>query len=209
MKRWQVFKELRAAMADPNRIGDVSVYKSELSAARARPEIEAQLADVRNYRPKVDFDALARLPENSFGRSFEAFMRAHQLQPFEVSDSPPPEMVARNAFVVRYAIIHDMVHVLTGFDTSWPGEVGVWAFVGAQGYSRGFVLAAWMAMFAALFRCPTRLGLAWRQWRAGWAMGRQAQLLIKLRIEDRFADDLHDLRAELGISPWMPKGASN
>ena len=44
------------------------------------------------------------------------------------------ELLARNAFSIRYALIHDMVHVLTGFDASWVGEVGVLAFVGGQNY---------------------------------------------------------------------------
>lgn len=199
MTRWQLFSELRLAMKDPKRIGDVAVYKAELSGARARPEIEAQLDDVRGYHPHVDLEALARLPDGTFGREYARFLDANQLDPIVPTDRADPAMIARNAFTVRYATIHDMVHVLTGFDTSWPGEAGVWAFVGAQGYSFGFGVAAVVALLVAPFRSPLRLAHAWRCWRRGRAMGKRARRLLMLRLEERFEERLSDLRAELEV----------
>ncbi len=199
MTRWQLLSELRAAMKDPKRIGDVAVYKAELSGARARPEIEAQLDDVRGYHPRVDLEALARLPDGTFGREYARFLDANHLQPIVPTDRADPAMIARNAFTVRYATIHDMVHVITGFDTSWPGEAGVWAFVGAQRYSLGFGLAAVLALLVAPFRSPLRLVHAWRCWRRGRAMGKGARRLLTLRLEERFEQCLSELRAELDV----------
>lgn len=199
MTRWQLLSAIRTAMKDPERIGDVAVYKAELSRGRARPEIEVQLDDVRGYHPRVDLQALARLPHGTFGREYARFLQANGLHPIVPTDRVDPEMIARNAFTVRYAIIHDMVHVLTGFDTSWAGEAGVWAFIGAQRYSLGFRLAAMMALLAAPFYSPLRLRAVWRSWRRGWAMGKRARLLITLRLEERLAQRLSDVRAELGI----------
>jgi ubiquinone biosynthesis protein COQ4 len=199
MTRWQLLSEFRTAMKDPERIGDAAVYKAELGGGRARPEIEAQLHDVRGYHPRVDLEALARLPDGTFGREYVRFLVANRLHPIVPTDRVDPAMIARNAFTVRYAIIHDMVHVITGFDTSWPGEAGVWAFVGAQRYSFGFGMAAVIALLIAPFRSPLRLSDAWRYWRRGRAMGRRARLLLTLRLEERFEQRLVDLRAELGV----------
>lgn len=199
MTRWQLFSEIRTAMKDPARFGDLAVYKAELGRGRARPEIEAQLDDVRGYHPRVDLDALAQLPDGTFGREYVRFLRANRLHPIVPTDRVDPAMIARNAFMVRYAIIHDMVHVITGFDTSWPGEAGVWAFIGAQRYSFSFGLAAVMALLVAPFRSPLRIASAWRCWRRGGAMGRRARLLLPLRLEERFEQRLTDLRAELGV----------
>jgi ubiquinone biosynthesis protein COQ4 len=199
MTRWQLFSEIRTAMKDPARIGDLAVYKAELGRGRARPEIEAQLDDVRGYHPRVDLDALAKLPDGTFGREYVRFLRANHLNPIVPTDRVDPAMIARNAFMVRYAIIHDMVHVITGFDTSWPGEAGVWAFIGAQRYSFSFGLAAVMALLVAPFRSPLHIAHAWRCWRRGRAMGRRARLLLPLRLEERFEQRLRDLRAELGV----------
>lgn len=199
MTRWQLLSEIRAAMKDPERLGDVAVYKAELGRSRARPEIEAQLDDVRGYYPRVDLQALAGLPDGTFGREYARFLEVNGLHPIVPTAEADPEMIARNAFTVRYATIHDMVHVLTGFDTSWPGEAGVWAFVGAQRYSFIFDLAGVMALLVAPLVCPLRLREAWRSWRRGRAMGKKARLLLTLRIEERLSQRLSDVRAELGI----------
>lgn len=199
MTKLELIRAIRESMADPARIGDVPVYKSELSKARARPEVETQLDHVRGYAPDIDLDALAQLPEGTLGREYLRFLQVNELEPIRLTGNCPPEMVERNAFTVRYGIIHDMVHVLTGFDATWPGEVGVWAFVGGQDYSTGFRVAAFAALVVAPFRCPLRLGRAWRAFRRGWAMGKAARLVIADRLEDRFAQPIDAIRAELGI----------
>jgi ubiquinone biosynthesis protein COQ4 len=199
MTRWQLLSEFRAAMKDPERLGDATVYKAALGRGRAYPQIEAQLEGVRGYLPRVDLEALARLPDGTFGREYARFLAANRLHPIVPSDRVDPQLIADNAFVVRYAIIHDMVHVLTGFDASWPGEVGVWAFIGVQRYSLGFRVAGVVALLIAPLRTPLRLPEAWRCWRRGRAMGRRARLLLTQRLEERFEQRLSDVRAELGV----------
>ena len=199
MTRWELLSEFRAAMKDPERIGDATVYKAELGGGRGYPEIEAQLDGVRGYMPRVDLEALARLPDGTFGREYARFLSANHLHPIVPTDRIDPDMIARNAFTVRYAIIHDMVHVITGFDTTWPGEVGVWAFIGAQRYSLGFRIASVVALLVAPLRTPLRLREAWRAWQRGRAMGRRARLLLTQRLEERFEQRLSDVRAELGV----------
>lgn len=200
MTRWQLLSQFRAAMKDPERLGDAAVYKAELGPRiRARPEIEAQLDDVRGYHPRVDLQALTRLPDGTFGREYARFLEVNGLNPIVPTPRVDPELVARNAFTVRYATIHDMVHVLTGFDTTWAGEAGVWAFIGAQRYSLGFDIASVMALLVAPLYSPLRLRQVWRSWRRGRAMGKRARLLLTLRLEERLSQHLRDVRAELGI----------
>ena len=197
--RRRLLAELHAAAADPARIGDVPVLKSALSRQRASPAIEALLGPVRGYHPPLDLAALAALPAHTFGAAYARFLQNNGLQPIVLTGRLPAALVADNAFVARYGTIHDMVHALLGFDASWPGEVGVWAFVGAQGYSPMFRLAGVAALLVAPLRCPLQLGRALRCWRAGRAMAKGAQLLLTLRLEERLSDDLHEARRALGI----------
>ncbi|MCH9682203.1 MAG: hypothetical protein K0V04_12265 [Deltaproteobacteria bacterium] len=199
MTRWQMWKELRAAMKDPARAGDVAAYKGALSGARARPAVEEQLDAVRDTYPVTDLDALVKLDDGTFGREFARFMEANGLNVIAPSDEVPTEVLRSAAFTVRYAAVHDMIHVLTGFDASWPGEVGVWAFVGGQNYSFGFRVAAVVALLFTPFRSPLRLRSAWRNFRAGWAMGRRARTLVAQQLETRFEHGLEDVRAELRV----------
>ena len=150
--------------------------------------------------PRLDLDALAAQAPGTFGHEYARFLRLNQLSPITITGNLDPEMVARNAFVVRYGIIHDMVHVLTGFDTSWPGEIGVWAFVGAQNYSTAFRITGWVALLAALVRCPLRLGDAWRAFQRGRALAVKAPLLLTLRLEEHLHRDLEEVRSELNLS---------
>lgn len=199
MTRWELISEMRRAMKEPERIGDAAVYKAELGGARAYPEIEARLDGVRGYMPRIDLDALARLPDGTFGREYARFLAANGLHPIVPTDRVDPAMIARNAFTVRYAIIHDMVHVITGFDVTWPGEAGVWAFMGAQRYSTSFRIASILSLLVAPFRTPLRLREVWRAWKRGRAMGLRARLVLAERLEERFAERLCDVRAELGV----------
>jgi ubiquinone biosynthesis protein COQ4 len=204
MTRMEVFRELRAAMSDPARTGDIPALKSELAGTRASPEIEAKLGDVRGYHPPLDLRALAALPPESFGHAYTRFLAANNLSPITLTGRLDPALIARNAFVVRYGIIHDMVHVLTGFDASWPGEIGVWAFVGAQGYSRTFQLAAWAALLIAPLRCPLRLPEAWRAFQKGRALAKGAPPLLTLRLEEYLPRELDAVRAALSLIDLGP-----
>ena len=200
MTSFQILKALLSAIGDGERIGDVVVLKSALSTQRAYPRIEAMLGDVRGYHPHLDMAALAALPVGSFGHEYHRFMSSNGLHPITITGNLPESLVAENAFMVRYGIIHDMVHVLTGFDATWPGEAGVWAFVGAQGYSRTMVFAGYMSLLVAPIVSPLSIGRAWRCWRRGRAMGRAARLLLTMRLEDLLESDLSEVRSALGIA---------
>ncbi len=199
-RRWALLRQLLAAVRDPARLDEVPALKSELGGTRASPEIEAQLDAVRGHHPTLSLDALLALPPTSFGHATGAFLRDQGLAPLGVSPDLDPELVARNAFVLRYGAIHDMIHVLLGFDASWPGEIGVWAFVGAQRWSPTFRVAAVAALLVAPLRCPLRLGAAWRAFQRGRALAAGAPPLITLRLEDHLARELSAVRAELGLA---------
>lgn len=199
MTRWTVLRTLLTALRDPARLGDVAVLKSELGGTRASAELETRLDAVRGYHPRVDVAALRQLPEGSFGRAFATFLDEEGLAPVQPSTTLPADMVARNAFVARYGAIHDMVHVLLGFDATWVGEAGVWAFVGRQDYSRTFRVAGVAALLVAPLMAPFRLGAVWRAWCRGRALAPGAKLLILERLEDHLPRPLVEVRAELGI----------
>jgi ubiquinone biosynthesis protein COQ4 len=200
MTRWQVFRELLSATRDPARLGDVAVLKSELGGQKAAPHIEALLDPVRGFHPRVDVEHLRSLPEGTFGRAYARFLDDNHLSPFQPSHTLPADMVARNAFVARYGAIHDMVHVLLGFDATWAGEAGVWAFVGQQGYSAMFRVASVASLLVAPLRSPLRLPAVWQAWNRGRALARGAELLVTQRLEDHLERPLHDVRQDLGLA---------
>ena len=200
--RWtkrQVFAELRRAMTDPDRLGDVSVLKSELAGTRARPQVEAELGALAEPLPRIDLEALRGLPVGTLGRGYADFLQANRLHPFALSGRLPPAIVRRNIFMARYGLVHDVFHVLTGFDTSLAGEIGVWAFVAAQRYALGHWLAAIVGLFVYPVLAPRRTLAIWRNFSRGRSMGRRARPLIALPFQDLWTRPVDTLRRELRI----------
>ncbi len=196
--RWETFVALRRAMRE-GRLGDVAVYKGELSGGRARPEIEAALAGMAQTFPCLDVDALRRLPKGTLGRDYADLLDANGLLPFVLSDEIDRELLQRNIFIARYGLVHDMFHVLTGFDTSWAGELGVWAFVAAQRYSWTHVIAVVVACIIYPLRAPLQIPRLWRNLWLGLRMGAAARPLITVELERMLDRDVDELRRELGI----------
>ena len=188
-------------MRDPDRLGDIAVYKSELGGFRATPATEAALARVEVMLPEVDPQALLDLPRGALGREYAELLRAHDLTPFRISDRIEPALLRRNLFLARYSLLHDVYHVLTGFDTSLAGEAGVWAFVAGQRYRWSFWLVAFTACVAYPLVRPWQVFRIWRNAWRGAAMGRRAKSLITLPIEREWSRTVAELRREHRIDP--------
>ncbi len=185
-------------------LGDLAVLKMDGLGVDARLEHRAALDPVRGYLPEVDLQALARLPEGTFGRAYATFMSEHGLDPFVLTDAVDDEIRGRNAYGIRVATTHDMLHVLLGFDTSWEGELGVLAFSHGQRWAAYLpiaVLFAWVIY-------PLRTGLAlrrlWRAYDRGLRLGEAAPFVLGVRLEERFAEPLDRVRADLGLAAADP-----
>ncbi len=97
----------------------------------------------------------------------------------------------------RSVRLHDIHHVLTGYDTSWTGESEIAAWELASGCRRHWV--AWVlnagAMVIGFVIAPRRT------WRA-FARGRRSGNLYGGAFREALLDrTVGDLRKEIGISP--------
>ncbi|MEM9453394.1 MAG: Coq4 family protein [Myxococcota bacterium] len=194
MKKIEAFRAFRAAIKDPNRLGDAAIYKSEIGGARARPEIEAQIANLETTFPDVEVEPLLELPRGTVGREYAELLRANGLDPFRISEQLPRDVLRRNIFIARYALLHDVYHVLTGFDTSWAGEAGVWGFVAGQRYLWTYWINVIMTCVIYPLLAPWQTLRIWRNAIRGVRMGRRAATLIAMPIETMWARPVTELR---------------
>lgn len=188
---WRAFQLYRSGSF---LLGDFAILKADAMGATASPEVEAQLAAVRGWMPRIDLAALRALPDGTFGREYARHMDHNGLAPFEVSPGLEDE-VRRNTFVVRYALTHDIFHLLLGFDTSWAGELGVLAFAAAQRYSGHLSLSLTIARVLYRLRDPRHWRAIGQAGRRGWAMGERAPFLLGVRFEEQWDRPLHEVRA--------------
>jgi len=183
--------------------GDAEAQQAYDEMALAHPLAQAMLQD-RYLSPTPDLTFLATLPEGSLGRAFERYMSDANLDPSRLRESAFIEAHKSRGEDVGYLAergfqLHDMFHVLSGYDTTPLGEVRVVSFTVAQ------IPAPYPAMIiasrplqAALYK-PQLLPVLMDAITEGWRRGREAEPLIAVRWEDHWDRPLEELRREHGL----------
>ena len=153
--------------------------------------------------PKHDLQVLRRLPKKTFGRAYAEFLDDNRITPFE----PSAAAIARSsAYALRFTATHDLHHVLTGFDTSLAGEIGVLAFNVGQGTAPGGMLALAIARVVYAIVAPWNARRIFRNARIGLELGRSADTVLTAPLESWFEESLDEVRRRLRI-PSAPASA--
>jgi ubiquinone biosynthesis protein COQ4 len=218
--RWRrALDEVRALIRQPEQTD----HAMHLAYALGRREFErnfqrfaasASGAALLAERPSLlaalsDREALARLPDGSFGRAYLAYLEANGFAPdglivvqnrvqahWEGDERVPPLDPLRAWFRERTLLAHDLFHVLTDYGTDELGEATLLAFTLAQlgGRSQALLTAG-----AALEVWRT---LGWR-WLAydyrAWRRGRRAAWLAALPWEELLPLRLDTVRRLAGL----------
>ncbi|MEO1592135.1 MAG: Coq4 family protein [Cyanobacteria bacterium J06632_22] len=201
----QLVTVIRQARSGEGELGDLALLKADALGATASPAVMERLHPVVGYHPPIDLQALSQLPEGTLGYEYARHMIHHNLQPFVIS--PHLENMARhNVFAMRYAVTHDIFHVILGFDTSYAGEMGVLAFSAAQGYSRSQFVGLWLATVLYPLLAPGQIRQIFANKRRGYRLGQQADCLLAYRFEENWAQPLDDIRCQL--LSRLPKAVS-
>ncbi|WP_019506062.1 Coq4 family protein [Pleurocapsa sp. PCC 7319] len=196
------FKKLYLASKiskNSERAGDFALLKSDALGVRANPEIKAKMTLVKKYYPAINLEELSQLPLGTFGHEYALHMQKNKLKPLKIS-SEFSEIADSNVFALRYAVTHDIFHVLLGFDTSYAGEIGVLAFATEQNYSRSLKLGLLFAILLYPVLAPNQLKVIFANLRKGKQMARKANFLLNYRFEDYWAKPITVLRYELNLS---------
>jgi ubiquinone biosynthesis protein COQ4 len=167
-----------------------------------------------------DREALRRLPEESFGRAYLAYMEsAGMATAGYFNDMAEIGRCAQDFgwdedvtwFMERQAALHDIFHVLSGYDQSIEGEFGVFLFTAGQ-YPYKFILATFLLLFGGV---PTKF--RYRRWakflRGAYLHGRNAKRIGHADLENLLPKPLSEVRKELNITEFdelfpdgLPKG---
>jgi ubiquinone biosynthesis protein Coq4 len=180
-------------------MGDFAILKADAFGSKVAPEVESQLQQVVGYHPPIDLEKLSQYPKGSFGWEYAHHMKESHLKPFNIS--PEHEDIAkRNVFALRYVVIHDILHVLLGFDTSYAGEIGVLAFAAEQHYSPLLNVSLAIAKVLYPVLAPWQLKEIFANVRKGQELGKKAQFLLGARFEEYWERPLSEVKAEFGLT---------
>ncbi|MFO0563155.1 MAG: Coq4 family protein [Polyangiales bacterium] len=148
-------------------------------------------------KSSLDLEALRAMPEGTLGHAFAKYFDDHKIAPFE---SPYEVRNDVDYIVKRYRETHDLVHVLTGYDTDALGEMELQAFALGNLQLRTSVL---ILTFAALLR-PHGLPPMWRyaaKLRRAFERGRRSRNIVEHDYEQFFSMTVDEARRALGFAP--------
>ena len=148
-------------------------------------------------------ERLEAMPEGSLGRAYLAHIDRYGLDPaklVELRRATDPRLATLGPesrwYVERVLLVHDLMHVLTGYGADGLGEAALLPFTWAQfgGRAQGF-----LAIGAGL-RAWQLVGRGWPSYfLCAWRRGRRAHHLAAQPFEELLEQPLRELRQRLGL----------
>lgn len=187
-----------------------AVRQSYQRALHDRPEWHAWV-EARFWPEPYSFDALGKLPRGTLGRDYyqhivdnkldrqiaSGYRDFHQMLDASGALAGMPEDV--KYAVLRGFQIHDLLHIVTGFDTTGLGEIALQAFCLAQ--IRFLYFATWMSVVTtrAAFLEPDAITPLMDAITKGWSLGRSVRQLQTVHWEAMLHLPVADIRREFGV----------
>lgn len=152
-----------------DRMAELGAFSQMEGVLKTSPEALRLIRDRVQLKP-IDLEVFKRKPEGTLARCFADFIIRNKLDP-----NFYPALKARNDgnyVVLRMRQLHDIMHVVTGFETTEQGELGVQGFLLSQ-------LASPLSMIlvgAAILFLPFHKSEKWELYLShitrGWILGK-------------------------------------
>ncbi|MFJ9542422.1 Coq4 family protein [Streptomyces sp. NPDC101225] len=168
------------------------------------------------YQPAPhDLDALLMLPEGTLGHAYARHMRDNGLAP----QFYEPVEVTSDALYMRDRLMqtHDLVHTLTGYDTSILDETAITGFYFGQQDryhpdGGGILMIHSVIQESAVFlhaalKNPEDARLQIRAFIEGYSRGYAAKPFLSFRLEELFDQPIEAVRESIGIVPRAVPGS--
>ena len=171
----------------PHFLARFSAAPSGARLLREQPSIDSH---------SVDFAALRALPADTLGGAYARYLDSNGLDP-DLFQTPPglPEIPAFISRRLRQ--VHDIWHVLTGYQPDIEGEIALQAFTYAQTLMPTGLLIAAIGSLRWAWQSPDLP----RRALDAYTRGRDADFLSPIVWEDHWAESLEVLRARHRIRP--------
>jgi len=180
-----------------NSLVDSFSFQLAITTIKSNPEVANILAE-RYIAPPHDLAALLQYPPNSLGYIYASQMKELGLTTIEARI----EIDSDSSYVEsRWQQTHDIWHIITGFDTTGLGEMGLQAFYLAQLQLPLASLLIANALITATVWQPETLSALLMAIARGWEMGKNAAPLIAQKWEEAWEKPLTVWRRELNVQP--------
>ena len=183
--------------------GDPGALDGFSRLMQSSPGADSML-ETRYLSPTPDIDALRDCPEGSLGHAFVDYLDSNNLDANLLRESafiPAHKARGNNEgyLAERGFQLHDLFHVLTGYDTSPLGEVKVVSFTVAQAPAPYPAMIIASRPLQMVLYQPELLPFVMDAITEGWARGRKAKPLLPVAWEDHWDAPLAELQTEYGL----------
>jgi ubiquinone biosynthesis protein Coq4 len=170
--------------------------KQAIDFVKSKPGVTELIAE-RYTPPKVDIEALLKLPEDSIGHTYASYIKESGFDPNFYRQLKVEDDVSY--VLLRMRQTHDIWHIVAGFTTDVAGELGLKAFELAQ--TRRTMAAVLLAggLLSTLFKSPENLDYLLDRIAVGYRMGAKAKPFLAQKWEDNWEQPLATWRDELGV----------
>ena len=174
----------------------------------------AELISQRRLSGPYDVEALKQLPKGSLGHTYATVMEALG---YDIDFFPDPAFynnLETDADYINYRVYatHDLHHILSGYSLDNYGELGVVSISVGQFSFPGFLFLDLVGLMLSFFQTDKldeeftddqeragSIGYSFDLITQGMEMGIKAKRLFPIIWEERMAQNLEELRSELGI----------
>jgi ubiquinone biosynthesis protein COQ4 len=154
------------------------------------------------YGVLTDRERLLAMPTGSLGRAIIEWFERENIsseglaRASEVARAGADQRTSEDeqTYGSRMRNLHDVFHVLAGYDRDLRGEAAVLAFTLPQNYNLGIAYLVWSALRAEGWNSP-----GGRLIRDGYRRGRRAKRLAEQDWEKLFERPIGEVREELGV----------
>ena len=150
------------------------------------------------YKPeKILLDELLQLPKNTLGYKYAYHMKTMNLKTDFINEFPEKNILSY--LWLRAQSVHDIGHLITGFDTSFIGEIKLKGFELAQyqSPSTSVILSAGLLSLSCLM--PEKIDEIYSAFFEGYQLGQKNPLLISIVWEKEFQTDFNEVIAKHGL----------
>jgi ubiquinone biosynthesis protein COQ4 len=176
---------------------DTHAFQLAVENMKAVPEVAEIIAE-RYMAPSHDLEVLLQYPQDSLGYTYASRLKQAGFQPLtaEVAIDSDTSYVEN-----RWQQTHDIWHIITGFDTSEIGEIGLQAFYLAQFQLPLASMLIANALIATTVFQPEALSPLLSAIARGWEMGQAAKPLIAQKWEEAWEKSVSIWQTQLNVQP--------
>jgi ubiquinone biosynthesis protein Coq4 len=163
--------------------------------------LSSQMMQEKYLAPRYNTEDLAHYAPGTLGYAYYRHLHDNGYDPnfvpvLKVTDD-------FSYFLRRLGQLHDIWHVVTGFDTSIPGEIGLQAFVAAILPDQQFPISIISGGFLhSVMHNPSLSTPLLDATTQGWQNGQKARPFLAVKWEELWDRSLDELRQEYNIIPF-------